>query len=93
MPQPPDDDPVEPRPVAPQKGHLYVLALAAISPLITALLVRLTVYAMIAQVLNRANLPSLEHQFVPLHNAATIPGIFVARCVCRVPSWCRLPKR
>jgi hypothetical protein len=43
MPQPPHD-PLEPRPVRPQKGHLYVLALAAVSPLTTALVVRLTIY-------------------------------------------------
>ena len=45
MPQPPDYDPLEPRPIQPQKAHLHVLALAAVAPVTTALVVRLTVYS------------------------------------------------
>jgi DNA-binding IclR family transcriptional regulator len=45
MPQFPAHDPLEPCPVAPERGHLYVLALAAVTPMTTALVVRLTVYS------------------------------------------------
>ena len=44
MPQPPEHDPLEPRPVKPIKAHLHLLALAAVRPLDLAVAARLTVY-------------------------------------------------
>ena len=44
MPQPPEPDPLEARPVRPERAHLHLLALAAVSPMSLPLAQRLTVY-------------------------------------------------